>query len=151
MKKAIFLLILPWHLLAWSDFKGKPDMKSIISASSNTVISWQYEYDKKTNLVSNIYATPEFDPEKSWTKTDDPLVLEHEQGHLNLCKIICNEIFLNVNPSQTYTLREWIKLKIKYEQEWSKLDDIYDEKTDHSRNRQAQAKWNSWIAEQLKK
>lgn len=147
MKKLI-LLVLPWHLLTWADFKGKPCGSD--SASSSTTISWSYQINEN-GCISDIFATPEFNPERSWTITHDPYILKHEQGHLDICKIICDKIFREVNPHETYTEKEFLHLKIKFEKEWDDLDRNYDFKTDHSRNREAQLKWNQWIAEQIKK
>lgn len=144
----LLLLTLPWHILTWADFKEIPHIGTYLSASSNTVISWTYIKDDR-GYISEIEAEPYFDPYKSWTITNDPLVLKHEQGHLDICKIVCNEIFRNVNPTKKYTDKEFLKLKSGYEKEWNDLDDNYDNKTSHSRNRQAQIKWDSWIAEQL--
>lgn len=153
--KTIFLLLLPIFIhaqakqLTWDDFKGKPCEGEKWSASSSTTISWSYKQDDN-GCVHDIEASPEFNPNRSWTKTKDVYILIHERGHYNICRIVCEKVFREVNPNKVYTEKEWLHLKLQYETEWDALDRNYDEKTNHSLNRQAQTKWNQWIAEQLK-
>lgn len=148
MKKLFILLVMPWHILTWSDFKGNPCGDN--AASSSTNILWSYDLEEG-GCVSHISAEANFDPDKSWTITNNLYILKHEQGHLDIARIVCERVFREINPHKKYTEKEWLRLKFDYEEQWFQLDDNYDAKTEHSKNRQAQAKWNSWIAEQLKK
>src|SRR5579863_3419681 len=71
MKKLI-LLVLPWHLLTWSDFKGTP--KTDHTAYSAMSIGFEYT-DLGDGHVIFEDAAVEFIPESSYTNTSDPYIL----------------------------------------------------------------------------
>jgi hypothetical protein len=147
MKKLFVLLIMPWHLLSWSDFQGKPPKQTGISAMSNTTLSWEFDEDD-SNMVYNIRAVADFNPENSWTRVSDQYTLKHEQGHLDICQIVCNEA-TNYVRYRKYSKKEWTAIRSFYEDEWNELDFDYDSATNHSQNKAEQEMWNKWIYKKL--
>ena len=70
--------------LTWSDFRGKQDMESRYKASTTCEIVCTVETTESEALVT-VYCY--FNIEESWTKTDDPYLLNHEQRHFDLYEV----------------------------------------------------------------
>jgi hypothetical protein len=49
-----------------------------------------------------------------------------------------------------FSEKDFELFKTRIESEWQAADSIYDSETDHSRNKEAQIRWNKFIKEQLK-
>ncbi len=148
MKKAIILLALPWHLLTWSDFKGKPNPHH--AAMSSISIGWYQSTWEDGVHVRFDSAVVEFNEYGSYTNTDDPYILNHEQGHLNILYLEVQKIN-KMYPIHKikYTQEQYEAMQLELTRRWHKADDDYDEETNHSENHEAQAKWDLFLAKQL--
>src|ERR1700753_8450 len=75
---------MPYHQLQWSDFKAsKPIGKDAIAETSAHLIMTTEEVDgKATYKVFMVFV-----PDESFTATDRPDILRHEQTHVNIFQL----------------------------------------------------------------
>lgn len=146
-KSALFLLILPLQL-NWSMFKGKPNPHH--TAMSSLSIGWYQSTFEDGVHVRFDSAVVEFNEYGSYTNTDDPYILNHEQGHLNILYLQVRNInkWIHIHHIK-YTEEQFETMQLELTRRWHKADDEYDEQTDNSINKEAQKKWDTWIAKQL--
>lgn len=140
---------MPWHLLTWNDFQGspQPDHTAMTSVDISFIAT-----DLGDGHVIFDSAIVEFHPEKSFTNTKDLYVLNHEQGHLNICLLQCRYINnLSHIHHIHYTEAQYDAMVSEVTRRWHKQDDRYDQETNHSINHEAQAKWDKFIADELNK
>jgi hypothetical protein len=155
---SVFILLLVHHSfdepkIIWNDypvldfynFNGEVDKKSIYSATS--YIGFYYGLDNKV-----AYAIGYFDCNKSWIKTKDSLLLLHEQGHFDLSEVCARqwrkelgEHFFNSSQLKI----ELDSLCNNFLVKWDSIDNIYEQETDYSKNKEKQLKWNKKINEWL--
>jgi hypothetical protein len=143
--------------VTWADFSGKVDAKSPYAA----VTEWSvfYEYDapkfKKNEAVVEVRVRYEVDA-KSWVipeMANDEL-LKHEQGHVNTAYLLALE--LNQIYRQTkFTKRNYeAKIDAIYNNTYNKyvkMDERYDNETNHMFNTDAQEKWDVFYASEIKR
>lgn len=137
--KALFILFLfsfsntpiSYKQLTWADFKGKPTNDHLASTCSGIVI------EKDT-----AYAV--FEPDKSWTRTNDVATLRHEQLHFAITKYwaekVCEAQKRNVKIG--FTLNEYIA---DYLSQWDLMEARYDFETNHGQDAEAQRQWEEKI------
>lgn len=149
MKKALFLLILPWKILTWNDFKAKPTPTGKEGAMSAMSIAFYYT-DLQDGHVIFDSCSVEFYPEKSWTILNDEAHLNHEQGHLNLCLALVR-YFNNMSHIHHvhYKKADFETMQDEIKRRWDRDDLKYDEESDHGNNQAGQDKWDIYIAKQL--
>jgi hypothetical protein len=148
MKNAFILLVLPWHLLSWSDFKMEPLKAYGIAARSNISLTYDYAEDDNGRIYFN-RVDVEFNEDSSFTNTDDPYVLNHEQQHLNIAKIIVDRTNKNFWFHHRYTRKQFDNFMKEIDHERDSIDEKYDKETNHSLNHKEQERWNKWIERQL--
>lgn len=167
MYRAVFILLCPLFLtsvytekekywdrenkLTWSDFQGKPDMKSNYKASTTCEIICRMETTESEAQVT-VYCF--FNKEESWTKSDDHYLLNHEQRHFDLYEVYTRKIrkaFMEMDNTDTEKIAYQIrKIYNKYLRECSNIQDQYDSETRYSNNRNKQEEWNRHIDELIK-
>ena len=91
------------YKLSWSDFKGKPNLKSGYVASTNSGISFSYSYGFKYNeLVLDYEVKCNFYPELSWyipsIVTEN--TLRHEQTHFDISEIHARLLRKRISETQ---------------------------------------------------
>ncbi len=148
MKKAIILLALPWHLLTWSDFKGKPNPHH--TAMSALSIGWYQSTWEDGVHVRFDSAVVEFNEYGSYTNTTDTYILNHEQQHLNILYLEVQKIN-KMYPIHKikYTQEQYEAMQLELTRRWIAADELYDDQTRNSEDREMQAKWDSKIAKML--
>lgn len=146
--KSLILLILPWHLLTWSDFKGEP--YGGFTAVSSIDMVFESHGNSDYDILDSI--TVQFHTEASFSISKDPYVLNHEQGHLSLCYLICRQVNRMCRKQHTkYTHGQFDAMCKEVTRRWHSQDDLYDKETDHSINHEAQTRWDSFIKKELAK
>lgn len=145
--------------LNWADFTGKVDRNSPFVAYTGYQITFKAENIQAFGdslSIGKFEVTLALDPVKSWVNmakaTDELLV--HEQKHFDI-GIICMREILAVYAKTKFTkynFNETIQgiitsTRTKYHDMGLK----YDEESDHSKNKEQQAKWNMFIAAELEK
>jgi len=167
MYRLLFILLVPLFLtqvntgkekywdsansLKWSDFRGKPDSKSKYKASTTCEIVCRMETTESEGLVT-VYCF--FNKEESWTKTDDPYLLNHEQRHFDLYEVYTRKMrqaLMEISKTDARKLAVQVKkIYNKYLRECSKIQDEYDRETHFSINRERQQEWNLQIDTMIK-
>jgi Bacterial protein of unknown function (DUF922) len=145
--------------LVWEDFKGKPDNSIPYFAMTNWAVSYGFsnvQFKGDEVVIGNFDVKLELMPKGSWLKAGKgtAALLEHEQGHFNT-GLLCLKTFLKREKELLPTLTrknfgEQIQLLFnEVLKKYTLMGEKYDEETDHSKNIEQQAKWNSFFKEQL--
>lgn len=140
--------------LSWDDFKGVVNTTHDESAAA-TCCSIGF----KTNLPANggkpeieVYNT--FYADKSWVKSDARIqsILDHEQGHFDLCEIYTRKLKnrldhfdLRALGVKELLMREYAELSKEYEIR----QQAYELETIHGTNLAEQKRWQDMIAREL--
>jgi len=137
----------------WSDFRGKPDMKAWASAMTATQIKM-----KATPKQSGVSLKVEcvFIPSKSWVKPNhkDYVLLLHERGHFELRELYTRMLRKELKELKVTQRNAGRKIKRtykKYHRKARRINKKYDKETDFSRNKTGQARWYTYIDEELQK
>ena len=114
-----------------------------IKKSDNVVIRY------KANINAHFY------PEKSWYKFDknDSHILAHEQLHFNITELFVRKFRQRIEDVKvSNNVREQLKtIHNKINNEVSEMQNKYDAETNHSRNVEAQVKWQLFVEAELNK
>lgn len=132
MKSLLLLLLIPfastpvrYRQLTWADFKGKPTNDHLASTCSGIVIE-----------SDTAYAV--FEPDKSWTRTNDVATLRHEQLHFSITKKFAEFVAWDAKTNDESHI-VWDL------QEWSRAEEAYDSETNHGQDTAAQRQWEEKI------
>lgn len=140
--------------IKWADFKGKQDIHSPFAAMSAVGIHYKYyswSNKKVYKIRFEIYSG--FDKTKSWSKKrlETPHMLQHEQLHFDICGLVSRE-FRKEAEHRSYSKNfknEINGLFNKYSQSLQKLQQKYDEQTQHSENIVKQQEWENLVYKEL--
>lgn len=136
-------------IITWSDFKGTP--KKEHAALSSIALGFSYTELPDGRIMFDS-ASVTFNPELSYTNTDDPEVLRHEQGHLILAYLLC--LYENSIPGIHhihYSKEQFENMMNEMKRRWDRDDKRYDEETQHSENKSQQLKWEKYFTKELLK
>jgi hypothetical protein len=137
--------LMPVHKLNWSEYKEVPPKDSPYSAATG----YEWSMDITTNSYGEISADVHcyFLPYYSYTRTSDSVVLAHENYHLVLANIYCQQLRKALKAiSGCKNCEETVNSM--YQMTWQKMEDeqyLYDLQTQHSLNRTEQTKWEAKI------
>ena len=142
-------------LLKWSDFKGPIDTSSKFHATTLCEVFSKYIWTLKNNKYKFTFTTGSYlNTSKSWSikEKQTPELLRHEQVHFDIAELFAR-IYLQTLDRNVYTAT----FKSKIDQinkdnlhNLKVMQDLYDEQTDHSKEKKMQAKWEIYIANLLK-
>jgi len=136
--------LLTWNAsrkLTWKDYKASPDTESDAAASTTTYLS--IEYKISTNSFGYKIKSW-FSKTKSWGRHKDDYILSHEQGHFDIAEIFARKLHKLMSAYRLDRKTYQQELKKIYQDvmdEKEKMQDEYDEETNHSINKEKQAKW----------
>lgn len=141
--------------LTWNDFKAEPKESVPYEANTNTGIlfSWNYSTESgepvlKYEVLSNFY------PESSWVKNveETNYLLGHEQLHFDITELNARKLRKAIDeykPGRNIR-KELNQLYEQIEQERVKMQNRFDVETNHSQNKEAEAKWRKFVLEEIK-
>ena len=137
--------------LTWEDFKGAPNYKEIYSARTFCVISSKMSR-KNDSVVFTIKAA--IQKNKSWVKLDQKTIscLEHEQLHFDITELsvrLFRKKLLEYVFNRRTIRTEFGKLVNEFDLYHLKLQDQYDNETNHRLNIAKQNDWNKKISSEL--
>jgi hypothetical protein len=163
---------IPYQQLTIDNFKGAPNPTSPHNANTHSVINisgsfrttlridGKYE-SKLTKIKYESYVIEE----KSWWKDKTKIgdLLRHEQGHFDIKEILARELCANKrniagqlkgegdnpNEAEADLKQQLARHAKKVNQEGGKRSKIYDNETDHSRNKIKQKEWDRKLNEAL--
>ena len=136
--------------LKWTDFKGKPNEKSIIAAVTASGISYTFNALERDGYYEVEYSVNTFFyPDQSWYRPQvcDDLVLSHENLHFDITELFARKMRKEMDQTRfTENVRSEIKaIYHRILQELAAFQELYDTETNFSRNRNAQQRWNQEI------
>lgn len=127
--------------LTWSDYKASPDPQSDAAASTTTYLGIEY------NIHENHFEykiNSRFSKSRSWGLYKTEYILSHEQGHFDIAEIFARK--LNKEMSEYVFDHRTFKQDLNriYQDvldEKERMQNDYDEETNHSINKEKQAQW----------
>jgi len=137
--------------LTWEDFKGIPPSITETNASANTNCGFDVSAESNSSKeliavrIKNIFYC-----DKSWVridKRDMTDLLEHEQAHFDLCEVYTRRLRKRVEDSN-YKL-DIDNAIFEVFEAFKKRQKLYDQETNHSRNKEKQVEWLNIIAREL--
>jgi len=143
--------------LVWKDFKGTPQQNTDATALTASGITFGFSIGKTGNRITDFSTNVEclFYPSESWYKPEDatPHILKHEQLHFDITELYARKFREQISRLKTSSsLRNQLNdLYKSISLASSKMQNLYDEETNHSINREKQTAWNILIAQELKK
>ena len=141
--------------LQWSDFKGPVDAASKFHATTYCEIFSKYNWTLKDNKYTFTFTTGSYlNTLRSWSvkEKQTPQLLRHEQLHFDIAELFAC-IYLQRLNQNVYTAEFKTTLDQINEDNLRNLktmQDLYDEQTDHSKDKYMQTKWEIYIADLLK-
>jgi hypothetical protein len=143
--------------LTWSDFTGKVDRSSSFNAYTsykfNTKIG-NIKFVGDSAIINGFEVILELDQKNSWAKKDKVTdeLLVHEQGHFNFGILCVKEIMTKYNQAK-FTKANYNSILQGIindaSKKYNEMGLRYDEETDHSKQKEQQAKWNAFFSENL--
>jgi hypothetical protein len=150
--KAFLILLLfcrpvGYRQITWADFQGKPPKESPWKAETVTHIEL---ITRESEGVCAYEVSSYFCPEESWTKSSDPAVLKHEQGHADLAEIWARHMRNDMRQYQ-HVEKSGAPEAIydAYCELWKQAEKTYDQQTDHGRDKEKQGQWEQFIKSEL--
>ena len=143
-----------WHKnrkLTWEDFKGMPPSITETNASANTNCGFDVsaESNSRKELIA-VRIKNIFYCDKSWVRIDKRNklnLLVHEQAHFDLCEVYARKLRKRVEDSN-YKL-DIDNAIFEVFDDFKQRQKLYDQETNHSRNKEKQAEWLKTIADEL--
>lgn len=135
---------IPWkpsQRLTWDDFLCEPRRGTDAVASTSTSLGIAYQMD---NGALSYHITCSFSKSKSWGLIKNEYILAHEQGHFDITEIFArklNEALQNYQFNRKTFKRDVSQIYQSIVDEKERYQKMYDEETDHSRNKKIQMEW----------
>lgn len=139
---------IPWteeRLLTWNDFQSRPQRRSDAVASTSTSLGLTYKLTSG-NITYDI--TCAFSKAKSWGTLKTAYILAHEQGHFDITEIYARKLHHALAAYKLKSRAYQQDIARIYQQivkEKEHLQQLYDNQSDHSRNKKVQANWEEII------
>jgi len=143
--------------LSWADFKGPKQTESDAAAVTASGITFSFSVKKSDNRITDFdaFAHAYFYTEDSWYIEDrcNDHILAHEQLHFDITELhvrILRHRLAQLEVSQNIKAQLSATHKA-VNQELAEMQHQYDTQSQNSINKEAQAKWAVYVAENLKK
>lgn len=141
--------------LTWNDFKGEQNRESNAVAVTASGITFSYKVRKANSRIIDFTPSVEahFYPEKSWVKLElaDDYILAHEQLHFDITELHVRKFRKQISALKiTQNLGSILdRLHQNINKELSEMQHHYDSESNNSINKEAQSKWENFIAQEL--
>ncbi|TDH24181.1 hypothetical protein EXU57_15310 [Segetibacter sp. 3557_3] len=138
-------------LLQWADFEGEVKDTSRFDAECFANVTYDYVFYSPNEFQFEVYAN--FDRYNSWRKKEmqSDELLRHEQLHFNIAQLFADRLkfeFENYIYSENYEA-EIEEIFDKVKAAYHDMQNLYDEETNHSLNKEKQEEWEEYINDQL--
>ena len=136
--------------LTWADFKGIPDPNSVEAALTNSNINVEFGFSDR-KLTHTIKCR--FNKSLSWGRIKNDYILNHEQGHFDIAEIharILHKALVEYSFNSKTVQNDVTKIYNDVMQEHTRLQQSYDQQTNHSLDTARQAVWDRRIDSLLK-
>lgn len=142
--------------LTWEDFKGSPKIISNSNTAAQTYCGFGFQTNYVTILTkAKIFTKNTFTSNLSWVRPDQKDkadLLEHEQGHFDLCEVYTRQLrkkleekkltVLNLNTDANIIFKDVYALYLDRQE-------LYEKETNHGLNRQKQIEWTATMSAEL--
>lgn len=135
--------------LTWDDYKANPVSESDAAASTTTLLSIEY------NITSSNFSykiKSRFSKNRSWGLHKTNYILRHEQGHFDIAEVFARKLHKKMGEykfnKKTFQ-KDLKKIYDEVTEEKGKIQNLYDEETNHSINKKKQAEWLKMIEVKL--
>ncbi|MDR6301459.1 DUF922 domain-containing protein [Mesonia maritima] len=143
--------------LTWKDFKGKPDPTNPYQANTYSGFSFSWSLQNDADGRKFVYEIKSyFLPNQSWVKDgkETDYLLNHEQLHFDISDYYARKfnqelIDFDDSGSLKQVQQRLQKIYQKIENDRQTMQQKYDKETDHSKNKEAQQKWNEKVKDLL--
>lgn len=145
--------------LSWEDFKARPAKGSSFKANTNAGLSYSWNLKNENGVVSLKYEVYSFfNPQSSWVLPDSKsdYLLKHEQLHFDITELHARKLRKALASLEVGKLGKDPKAFLnsyytRIEKERAVMQQRYDRETNHSLNKEAEARWQQFIKEELSK
>lgn len=142
--------------LTWNDFKAAPKNSVPYEANTNSGITFSWSYSTESGkpvLEYEVFSF--FYPQSSWVKEveETQYLLRHEQLHFDITELHARKLRKAIDQYKmgSNIKKELNQLYEKIERERVKMQNRFDAETNHSRNKEAEAKWRKFVLEELQR
>jgi Bacterial protein of unknown function (DUF922) len=135
--------------LVWDDFKAPPLKIGDIAALTTTHLAFSY---KMNNGKVNFTIECQFEKNKSWGLVKNDAVLRHEQGHFDIAEMFARKLYKEMSAYQFNKNTFQKDLDSIYKNivaEKEKYQQVYDNETNYSINKNGQEEWLKKIEAEL--
>lgn len=138
--------------LKWEDFKSLPDAHS--KASAEVLCTVKVDYRSKQDTLF-VVVKAIMKQSESWynRKYKVPASLQHEQIHFDIAEIYARTLRSKITVLKTKKSKVSDELDVLIKlngQELNTFQDMYDNETNHGRNKKKQLEWEKIVAADLK-
>lgn len=145
--------------LSWDDFKGKPDPASDFKANTNTGMIYSWGLRKANGKVSLKYEVHNhFYPQFSWVNPGSKVdhLLKHEQLHFDISELHARKLrkkLSEIDPEKLDANAKQLlnNLYSEIDKERSTMQKTFDRESNHSINKEQEAKWQKFVKGELLK
>lgn len=145
--------------LTWEDFKAQPDLNSPFHANTNAGLSYSWGLKNDNGNIELQYQVLSFfNPNSSWVKpgSTNEYLLKHEQLHFDITELHARKLRKKLAEIKVDQLGKDPKAILTkayeiIEKERAFMQKKYDQETNHSLNKNAEAKWQDYIKRELNK
>lgn len=137
--------------LQWFDFAGPVNDSSRFDAESFAEVKYNYRFNSPKDFYFEVFAN--FNRSTSWCKkvyqSND--LLKHEQLHFDIAALYAQKLktaFDNFQYSDNFK-NEILQIFDQVKTEYHLAQQLYDDETNHSVNRDNQKDWEKFIADEL--
>lgn len=146
----------PNRQLTWADFRAEPRRGSHYAAEVFTSFSYEGKSSVKNGIITlNLTAKSYMLKNSSWARADakNAYALNHEQRHFDITKLIVERFKRKIHPD-SLTVEDYNSI-VQYQfiesyREMNRMQQQYDDDTNHSVNQTAQERWNGRIDAELR-
>ncbi|MEO6522286.1 MAG: hypothetical protein ABIN91_11450 [Mucilaginibacter sp.] len=131
-----------FHKLTWADYKARPVAASRIASLTHFSFVHSWHVDDNV-LIAQVICI--FNPCQSWTKNNQSAeLLEHEQAHFDIAEYfrrVYNKRISHERYTPTTLPLITLKTYVDIQLECARMEDAYDEETNHGLNQSSQREW----------
>lgn len=140
--------------LTWEDFRGPRTKGGSYVASTASGISFSYSHKEVNGVIDYEYEVAcHFYPNESWydkARASD-YILKHEQTHFDISELHARMLRKHISEAD-FSLN--VKQEIRALYEAAEVDrrvmqDKFDSESDHSKNKEMEYRWETFVAQQL--
>lgn len=143
--------------LTWKDFRAQPVKNSPYKANTNAGLSYSWSLKKENEVIELQYEVFSFfNPEGSWVfpESKSEYLLAHEQLHFDITELHARKLrkeleHVSVNQLEKNPKEVLNSFYKRIEKERAAMQQRYDRETNHSINKEAEAKWQEFVREEL--